>query len=499
VTGGTPFDIDNRSFNWDKMHNKTAVNDLRAGPQDSRLLQYDSAYRMVRSRSVSGRPTLDYALDPAGNRAAVAGGPDAGPYAMNATLPEPADSEMNQYTSTPFDSRTYDRNGNLIGDGVRQFHYDYRNRLIDVIQAGAVQASYRYDVFGRRVEKNVAGRITRHYYDEGQEIEEQDATGATLATFVWGGEPNEMVEMNRGSQRYFSHADDLGSVMAVTDGAGNLVAQYLYGDYGTPEFFNGSGESLGTNAVDNPFLFTGHRYDAETGFLYCQTRYLDPRAGRFLTRDTIGIWGDEENLGNGYNYVGDNPFSAIDPYGTKGWFKKQVQKIKVFEKKVEKRVEKAAKKLGQAAMRADKKLRSVNWKDVDEAARKIVKVNVIAVKLPILILRFGAVLINDVVNGTKNGAFEKGPFYGYWCGKGNKVDANGQPYPPLDQLDQCCKTHDLDPSHPDPWSVAVTIDRGTRRANEALSECAKCVTDCFSKECNAARQDIIFTFGGRVN
>ena len=38
-------------------------------------------------------------------------------------------------------------------------------------------------------------------------------------------------------------------------------------------------------------------------------------AGRFTTRDTIGIWGDDDNLGNGYAYVGNNSASAMDPGG----------------------------------------------------------------------------------------------------------------------------------------------------------------------------------------
>ncbi len=70
-----------------------------------------------------------------------------------------------------------------------------------------------------------------------------------------------------------------------------------------------------TSAIGSPYLFTGRRYDPETGLYYYRTRYLDPRAGRFTTRDSIGIWGDANNLGNGYAYVGNRPTCAVDPYG----------------------------------------------------------------------------------------------------------------------------------------------------------------------------------------
>jgi RHS repeat-associated protein len=62
-------------------------------------------------------------------------------------------------------------------------------------------------------------------------------------------------------------------------------------------------------------LFTGREYDPETGWYYYRTRYLDPVAGRFTTRDTIGIWGDAANLGNGYAYAANNPWSSVDPMG----------------------------------------------------------------------------------------------------------------------------------------------------------------------------------------
>jgi RHS repeat-associated protein len=71
--------------------------------------------------------------------------------------------------------------------------------------------------------------------------------------------------------------------------------------------------------VGNPYLFTGRRLDAETGLYHYRTRYYDPGTGRFTSRDTIGIWGDEMNVGNGYTYVGNNPWTYMDPTG-EGWF-----------------------------------------------------------------------------------------------------------------------------------------------------------------------------------
>jgi len=38
-------------------------------------------------------------------------------------------------------------------------------------------------------------------------------------------------------------------------------------------------------------------------------------AGRFTSRDTIGIWGDPQGVGNGLAYVGNNPWKWFDPLG----------------------------------------------------------------------------------------------------------------------------------------------------------------------------------------
>ena len=36
----------------------------------------------------------------------------------------------------------------------------------------------------------------------------------------------------------------------------------------------------------NPCLFTGQRYDTESGLYWCKTRHLEPATGRHATRNT---------------------------------------------------------------------------------------------------------------------------------------------------------------------------------------------------------------------
>jgi RHS repeat-associated protein len=311
IAGGTPIDL--RAYTWDTMDNQAAVVDQLAAPPAPCLYTYDSVNRLIRSVSATGE-TTDYLLDSAGNRLLVTGEVGQGTYFMDPTLPEPADSQMNQYTVTPFESRGYDRNGNLTTAGPRLMGYDYRNQLTQTT-AGTLTNLYKYDCFGRRLEQTVAGVVTRFYYAGPQEIEEQDGAGATLATYVWGVGVDELLQMTRGAQSYYYHADDLGSIQKVTDTSGDVVEQYRYGDYGTPSFYNGSGALLGSSALGNSCLFTGRRYLPETGFYYYRARYLDPNVGRFISRDGLGSWGDPANLGNGFTYCANNPLSKTDPNG----------------------------------------------------------------------------------------------------------------------------------------------------------------------------------------
>ncbi|WP_368277826.1 RHS repeat-associated core domain-containing protein [Enterobacter cloacae] len=58
----------------------------------------------------------------------------------------------------------------------------------------------------------------------------------------------------------------------------------------------------------------GQQYDEETGLYYNRHRYYDPKQGRYITQDPIGLRGGW----NFYTYT-SNPISEIDPLGLAGW------------------------------------------------------------------------------------------------------------------------------------------------------------------------------------
>ncbi len=319
-----PFDVDHRTFHWDPMSNKIEHDDIRPGGLATEIdYVYDSAYRLIDSSRVvaPGPPDpISYAYDGVGNRTSVTGNTDPGTYVMDPTMPDPADDLMNQYTQTPFDDRFYDANGNTsVTDdpvpGQREHSYDFANRLVQIDDPfNGLTLNYSYDPLGRRIESQTP-LVTRYFYDGDRVIEEQDFGGVTMATYVHGNYIDELLQMERGGQVYYFHHDDQYSVVAATRSTGLPWERYEYGDFGEPRFFNPVGGPLTGSNIGNPYLFTGRRWDDESGLYYFRSRYLDPRAGRFLTHDGIGDWGDPANLGSGVVYAGNNPATLLDPSG----------------------------------------------------------------------------------------------------------------------------------------------------------------------------------------
>jgi RHS repeat-associated protein len=104
----------------------------------------------------------------------------------------------------------------------------------------------------------------------------------------------------------------LGSVVAISDQAGNTIEKYEYSVYGEVNIVaKQNGETRPVSIVGNPYYFTGRHLDAETGLYYYRARMYSASLGRFLQTDPIGY---ADGL-NWYLYCDNNPLVWIDPWG----------------------------------------------------------------------------------------------------------------------------------------------------------------------------------------
>lgn len=119
----------------------------------------------------------------------------------------------------------------------------------------------------------------------------------------------------------YIHTDGLGSPVAKSDAAGNLLAnsRTRYEPYGR--------EVAGT--ATPTIGFTGHVNDADTGLTYMQQRYYDPVAGRFLSTDPVLTDANTAASFNRYTYALNNPFKFIDPDGRASCFNKDCSLSKI--------------------------------------------------------------------------------------------------------------------------------------------------------------------------
>ncbi|WP_420174907.1 RHS repeat-associated core domain-containing protein [Luteococcus sp. OSA5] len=108
-----------------------------------------------------------------------------------------------------------------------------------------------------------------------------------------------------GGKMIYFHKDRQGSVLAMSNDAGDKEAFYRYDPYGQPrDYFRWSDE-----AKANILMYVGLPRDFSTGLIRMGARWYDPSIARFTTADPSG---QEQNP---YLYAAANPINNVDPDG----------------------------------------------------------------------------------------------------------------------------------------------------------------------------------------
>ncbi|MEM6290962.1 MAG: DUF6531 domain-containing protein [Myxococcota bacterium] len=270
----------------------------------------------------------------------------------------------------------YDADGNLAEredpDGGRWwYHWNDAGQLVHVDTPRCTAVSFRYDAFGRRVEKNANGVITRWVWDGNVPLHEWRTSGdapqlrrtpelvvrrngllaardpaddepwrAMLAEraaddedpFAWlaaeclrlADQPPEPSPPDEdGLLTWLFEPESFAPLARVSEQRGAMA---VFTDHlGTPLCLTDDAGALAWQATTDtyghctvtagdpalcPWRFPGQYQDPETGLFYNRFRYYDPHVGGYVSRDPIGLAGGLAVHG----YV-DDPLSWVDPFG----------------------------------------------------------------------------------------------------------------------------------------------------------------------------------------
>jgi RHS repeat-associated protein len=258
------------------------------------------------------------------------------------------------YDRVPSDAiaMRHDAAGRPVAAAARGYVYDAFGRLTEVRENGTRVARYRYDHAGRRIAKSVfpstaarsgagaasaAKILTTHFlHDARKLIAELDARGNIVRQYVYlgdqpiavldspAGTPPARVSANaagawlrdaaawlRDAVREptsvaWLHVNHLGAPELVTDAKARPIWAAHYAPFGAISFRASAQPSFVLS-----LRLPGQYEDAETGLYYNDHRYYDPRAGRYLTPDPLGLRAGI----NSYAYAASNPLRFIDPSG----------------------------------------------------------------------------------------------------------------------------------------------------------------------------------------
>jgi RHS repeat-associated protein len=205
----------------------------------------------------------------------------------------------------------YDVQGNLANKNGQTYAFDYGNRLRHASPNGSEVEAYRYDGHGRRVLAwhSLLGNILSQYGQDGVLRYQHDFRKNKVFNYQYlAGSLVAIRETPMGTANHayrYQHTDALGSPVAVTNEAGQVIDRTQWEPFGA---------AIGKPAYDG-VGYTGHVMDGATGLTYMQQRYYDPAIGRFLSVDPVTADGNTGANFNRYWYGNNNPYKFRDPDG----------------------------------------------------------------------------------------------------------------------------------------------------------------------------------------
>ena len=193
------------------------------------------------------------------------------------------------------------------------YTWNANGSLRSVTDLKGVTYRFRYDAFGRRLEKRRMASTFRFVWDGNvllhETFKKDNSENTELTTWVFEGFVPTAKLVN--GKAYSIISDHLGTPILAIDSEGNEVWNRQLDIYGRVKR-EIKASSLGEDVRPFiPFLYQGQYYDFETKLAYNRYRYYSPESGMYISQDPIKLNGNNPNL---YAYVGDNNWQ-LDVFG----------------------------------------------------------------------------------------------------------------------------------------------------------------------------------------
>jgi RHS repeat-associated protein len=180
-------------------------------------------------------------------------------------------------------------------------------------------AEYKYDIYGRRIQKNVNGAIINFHWEGDNMSFELNENYQPIRRYIYENGKDDVqgyVEYSEVDDPQYFSFERKGWYSYIKDQVGTITKVYkhetkqmvntrTYDTFGN--IINQIGSSTGNLGFQSKY------FDQESGLNYYYHRYCNPSIGRFINEDPIGFNGGL----NLYLSVENNPINSVDFFGLK--------------------------------------------------------------------------------------------------------------------------------------------------------------------------------------
>jgi RHS repeat-associated protein len=322
-------DVQHLAYQWDKVGNLVARENLGLAPQRRETFSYDELNRLTRV-ALNGTDTLTLSYAANGN---ILTKSDVGSYSYGAGAALPHAVTAIAGGPRPASSYTYDANGNLTAGAGRSLSWTSFN-MPKQITLGTDYSRFSYGPGRARVRQDLKSGSTVktvHYVGPHSEVEIEGATRRYRSNvFAYGRMVYSQLESTpSGLEGYYVLHDHAGSVdqLVRAVGAGVDRQSFAFDAWGKRRNANWSADTTDQRYQHAQFAergYTGHEHLDHLRLVHMNGRLDDPLLGRMISPDPVlGDLADPGSL-NPYSYVANNPLSFTDP---SGYFLKRIGKF----------------------------------------------------------------------------------------------------------------------------------------------------------------------------